>query len=52
MALKRDYQIELDPKDIRRNLLTKKYSPQSFRWAPTKIGSVIIEGIELCEPCG
>lgn len=51
-ALKRDYQIDVNPKDLRRNLLTKNIALNHFVGRQLSIGEVIVEGIELCEPCG
>jgi MOSC domain-containing protein YiiM len=51
-ALKRDYNIDVQPQDIRRNLLTTGIALNHFVNRRLCIGSVIVEGIELCEPCG
>jgi len=52
LAVKRDYNIDVQPKDIRRNLLTSGVPLNHFVNRRLFIGSVILEGIDLCEPCG
>ncbi len=51
-ALKRDYQIDVEPRELRRNLLTEGIALNHFVGRSLFIGGVILEGIELCEPCG
>lgn len=51
-ALKRDYQIDVEAKDLRRNLLTKNFALNHFVNRRFSIGDVVVEGVELCEPCG
>lgn len=52
VALKRDYNIDVLPKDLRRNLLTKNIALNHFVGKTLILGDVVVEGIELCEPCG
>ena len=50
-ALKRDYGIELDPGLARRNIVTRGVPLNHFVETEFKIGSVILRGTRLCEPC-
>lgn len=52
IAIKRDYGVEVLPKDLRRNLLVKDVALNHFVGKKLRIGDVVVEGIELCEPCG
>jgi len=51
-ALKRDYQIDVEPRKLRRNLLTEGIALNHLVGKTLSIGDVILQGIELCEPCG
>jgi MOSC domain-containing protein YiiM len=50
-ALKRDYGIELQPGDSRRNIVTRGVPLNHLVGCEFKIGAVTLRGIELCEPC-
>jgi MOSC domain-containing protein YiiM len=50
-ALKRDYGVELDPKDSRRNLVTQGVALNHLVGREFTIGEVKFRGIRLCEPC-
>lgn len=51
-ALARDYQIKVEPRLLRRNLLTQGIALNHFVARRLVIGEVVLEGVELCEPCG
>jgi len=50
-ALKRDYGIELDPGDIRRNIVTHGVPLNHLVGREFRVGDVAMRGIRLCEPC-
>jgi MOSC domain-containing protein YiiM len=50
-ALKRDYGVELDPKDSRRNLVTQGVALNHLVGREFTIGEVKFRGLRLCEPC-
>jgi MOSC domain-containing protein YiiM len=50
-ALKRDYKIELNPGDSRRNIVTRGVPLNHLVGREFTIGAVTLRGIELCEPC-
>ena len=50
-ALARDYQIQLEPGNARRNLVTRGAALNHLVGREFKIGEVRIRGIRLCEPC-
>lgn len=50
-AIRRDYKIELDPGDARRNLVTSGVALNHLVGRDFQIGGVKIRGIRLCEPC-
>jgi MOSC domain-containing protein YiiM len=50
-ALKRDYGIELNPGDSRRNIVTRGVALNHLVGREFTIGSVILRGTHLCEPC-
>ena len=52
IALKRDYGLELAPGDARRNLVTRDVALNHLVNREFKLGSVLLRGIRLCEPCG
>jgi MOSC domain-containing protein YiiM len=51
VALRRDYQIELDSGDARRNIVTRDVPLNHLVGKEFCIGPVRIRGIRLCEPC-
>jgi MOSC domain-containing protein YiiM len=52
-ALNRDYGIQLDLGDSRRNIVTRGVPLNHLVGREFQIGStVVLEGIRLCEPCG
>lgn len=50
-ALKRDYEIELDPGNSRRNILTRGVPLNHLVGREFQVGEVTMRGIRLCEPC-
>ena len=50
-ALKRDYQVEFEPGEARRNIVTRGVALNHLVGREFKIGSVTFRGIRLCEPC-
>jgi MOSC domain-containing protein YiiM len=50
-ALKRDYQIELEPSQARRNIVTQGVALNHLVDREFKIGDVILRGTRLCDPC-
>jgi MOSC domain-containing protein YiiM len=50
-ALKRDYGIDLNPGDCRRNLVTRGAALNHLVGHEFKIGAVTLRGTHLCEPC-
>lgn len=50
-AVARDYDIELEPGVHRRNLTTEGVALNHLDGTRFRIGDVVCEGVELCEPC-
>jgi MOSC domain-containing protein YiiM len=50
-ALRRDYEIELDPSQLRRNIVTQGVALNHLVDREFKIGGVILRGTRLCDPC-
>ena len=50
-ALKRDYQIELDPGRCRRNIVTRAVPLNHLVDQQFRIGDIAVRGTRLCEPC-
>ncbi len=50
-ALKRDYQIELEPRNTRRNIVTRGVPLNHLVGRDFQVGEVKLRGIRLCEPC-
>ncbi len=50
-ALRRDYDVDLDCGEIRRNLVTRGVPLNHLVGREFRIGEVRIRGIRLCEPC-
>ena len=51
-GLEREYQIALPPVQSRRNLLTRGVPLNHLVGKTFTVGSVVLRGIRLCEPCG
>ncbi|TYL38189.1 MOSC domain-containing protein [Natronococcus pandeyae] len=50
-AVERDYDIALEPGVHRRNLTTEGIALNHLDGERFRIGEVVCEGVELCEPC-
>ncbi len=50
-ALRRDYDIELAPAEARRNIVTRGVGLNHLVGKEFRIGTVLVRGIRLCEPC-
>lgn len=50
-ALKRDYQIELEPGNARRNIVTRGVPLNHLVGCDFRVGKVKLRGIRLAEPC-
>ena len=50
-ALKRDYQIEIDAGQARRNIVTENVALNHLVDREFKIGDVVLRGSRLCDPC-
>jgi len=50
-ALRRDYGIEMAPREGRRNIVTRDVPLNHLVGRRFKVGSVTLSGIRLCEPC-
>lgn len=50
-ALDRDYRIQLDPGESRRNVATRGVAVNHFVGRRFRIGEVWLRGLRLCEPC-
>ena len=51
-ALKRDYAVELNPGDARRNVVTRGVALNHLVGKEFRVGQVTLRGLRLCEPCG
>jgi len=50
-GLKRDYGIDLEPRDSRRNIVTRGVPLNHLVGREFKVGGATLSGIRLCEPC-
>jgi MOSC domain-containing protein YiiM len=50
-ALERDYDLKLDFKDARRNLVTRNVALNHLVGREFRVGEVVLRGMRLCEPC-
>ena len=50
-ALRRDYNIEISPGEARRNIVTRGVSLNHVVGKEFRVGTVLVRGIRLCEPC-
>jgi MOSC domain-containing protein YiiM len=50
-GLKRDYEIQLDPGQSRRNIVTRGIALNHLVEQEFHIGEVVLRGTRLCEPC-
>jgi MOSC domain-containing protein YiiM len=51
-ALERDYGVSLDPRESRRNIVTRGVALNHLVGREFRIGEATLRGIRLCEPCG
>ena len=47
----REYEIALEPIEVRRNVLTRGVALNHLVGRRFRVGPVVLEGIRLCEPC-
>lgn len=50
-AMRRDYEVDIDPGDARRNIVTRGISLNHLVGKDFRIGEVRLRGVRLCEPC-
>ena len=50
-ALERDLKIRLEPRDSRRNIITRGVPLNHLVGRTFRVGDVSLKGIRLCEPC-
>ena len=50
-ALRRDYHVELNPGESRRNIVTRGISLNHLVGKQFRVGEVVLRGTRLCEPC-
>jgi MOSC domain-containing protein YiiM len=50
-ALERDYGIALEPRDSRRNIVTRGVPLNHLVGREFKVGGATLSGLRLCEPC-
>ena len=51
-ALDRDYDVQIEPGQARRNLVTRGIALNHLVGREFQIGDVRLRGLRLCEPCG
>jgi MOSC domain-containing protein YiiM len=51
-ALRRDYEVDFDAGDSRRNIVTCGVALNHLVGRDFRVGEVALRGIRLCEPCG
>lgn len=51
-AVGKDYDIDLDPSDPRRNVVTRGVPLNHLVGKQFTVGDAVCEGLNLCEPCG
>src|SRR5688572_13365668 len=52
IAAAREYDVRLTHADTRRNLLTEGVPLNHLVGQSFRVGEVILQGVQLCEPCG
>ena len=50
-ALQRDYQVEIDPGEARRNIVTRGVPLNQLVGREFEVGATRLRGTRLCEPC-
>lgn len=51
-AVQRDYQVALEPRESRRNIITSGVALNHLVGKRFRVGAALLEGVQLCEPCG
>ena len=51
-SLAREYDVELDPAESRRNIVTRGLPLNHLVGREFRVGEVTLRGMRLCEPCG
>ncbi|MFC6733857.1 MULTISPECIES: MOSC domain-containing protein [unclassified Haladaptatus] len=51
-ACREDYDIDLEPSDARRNVVTRGVPLNHLVGKQFTVGEAVCEGLNLCEPCG
>jgi MOSC domain-containing protein YiiM len=51
-GLERDYGVKLEPRNSRRNIVTRGVPLNHLVDQEFRVGEVVLRGIRLCEPCG
>lgn len=51
-AVRRDYRLEFEPGDTRRNIHTRGVPLNHLVGEEFRVGEVRLKGLKLCEPCG
>lgn len=51
-AVREDYDIDLDPSDPRRNVVTRGVPLNHLVGEQFTVGDAVCKGLNLCEPCG
>lgn len=52
VAVARDYGVTVKPGETRRNIVTRGVALNHLVGRPFRVGGALLEGLELCEPCG
>ena len=50
-AVRKDYQIPLEPGESRRNIVTREVALNHLVGRRFRVGAAVLEGVQLCEPC-
>jgi MOSC domain-containing protein YiiM len=50
-GLKRDYKVQLEPGQARRNIVTRGVALNHLVEQEFRVGDVVLRGMRLCEPC-
>ena len=51
-GFERDYGVKLEPRNSRRNIVTRGVALNHLVGQEFRVGEVLLRGIRLCEPCG
>jgi MOSC domain-containing protein YiiM len=50
-AMEREHGISIEPRESRRNVVTRDVDVNALVGKQFRIGDVVCRGVELCEPC-